>query len=409
MHYPTNYDRRAKRKRIALWAAKIVGIAAAVVVIFVGGVGVGNGQISLQRSNASNKSLPADLDYTSVEQLYDTLKANYDGKLDTAKLLNGLKLGLAEATGDPYTTYLTAEQALEFKRQLVGTFSGIGAELGQDAAGNLLIVAPIDGAPASRAGLRPQDILATIDGKPTTGMSIEEAVSKIRGPKDTQVKLGIIRDKKEQLKFTITREDIKLTSVKSSVLDGNIGYIQITQFNEDTAQLVTAAAQDFKAKAVKGVILDLRGNPGGLLDQAVRVSSLWLSEGKVVLQERRGSISVATELANGRSTLQGTPTAILINEGSASASEIVAGALKDHNAATLFGAKSFGKGSVQQIQNLAHDSQVKVTIARWYRPNGQNIDKKGISPDQEIKMTDDDYKNKRDPQKDAALRFLRKK
>lgn len=191
------------------------------------------------------------------------------------------------------------------------------------------------------------------------------------------------------------------------ILDGNIGYLQITQFSGDTADLAAKAAQEFKAKGVKGVVLDLRGDPGGLLDAAVSVSSLWLPKGATVLQEKRGGVVVSTEFATGNNLLQGIPTAVLINEGSASASEITAGALKDNKVATLFGVKSFGKGSVQQIKQLPGGGELKVTIARWYRPDGENIDKKGIKPDNEVKMADQDFAAGQDPQKDAALEFLR--
>ncbi len=407
---PKATDGRVRKlHKFAFSTTKIAGIVVAVMVIFSAGVGVGNGAIAIGNAkNDQNKDLPADLDYSSVEQLYDTLRSKYDGNLTTQQLLDGLKTGLANAGGDPYTVYLNAKDAEDFNKELNGTFSGIGAELGQDANKNLLVVAPIAGFPAAKAGLRPQDLIVAIDGKSTAGLSIEEAVTKIRGPKGTQVKLRVLRDKKEDLNFTLTREDIKIASVKHEILEGNIGYLQITQFNDDTTELAQKAAQEFKDKNVKGVLVDLRGNPGGRLTAAVDVTSLWLPEGKTILQEKRGGLIVATSTANGQNTLQGIPTAVLINAGSASASEIMAGALKDNGVATLYGIKSFGKGSVQQIAQLPGGGELKVTIARWYRPNGQNIDKKGIGPDKEVKMTDDDFKNKLDPQKDAALEFLRK-
>lgn len=410
MQKTTAIDGRGQKlKRIIRGGAKIAGMAGLVIIIFVTGVGVGSGAIEFGSSaNTNNKSLPDDLDYSSVERLYDTLKGNYDGNLDSQKLLDGIKAGLVQASGDPYTVYLNTKDAEAFNNQLSGTFTGIGAELGKDASGNLIIVAPIAGFPAAKAGLRPQDIIVGIGDKDTAGLSVEEAVTKIRGPKGTQVKLHVGRDKKQELYFTITREDIKVPSVKSEILDGNIGYLQITQFSDDTSDLARKAAQEFKDKGVKGVVLDLRGDPGGLVDAAVNVTSLWLPKGKTVLQEKRGGLVVSTDVATGDNILAGVPTAVLIDAGSASASEITAGALKDNNAATLFGVKSFGKGSVQQIQQLVGGGELKVTIARWYRPNGQNIDKKGITPDTEVKRTDDDYKNNLDPQKDAAANFLRK-
>lgn len=401
-----SWIRRLKLKEISL--IRVVAAILVVVVVFFAGVGVGNGSIQFGFvKNTQNRDLPADLDYSSVEALYDALKASYDGELDYQALLDGLKAGLAQAAGDPYTVYLTAEEAQEFNNQLNGTFSGIGAELGQDADKNIIIVSPIAGFPAAKAGLRPQDIITEIDGKSTAGMNIAEAVTKIRGPKGTDVTLRILRNKSEDLTFTITRADIKIPSVKYEILDGNIGYLQIIQFNNDTVSLATAAAREFKSKGVEGVILDLRGNPGGLLDAAVDVSSLWLKKGATVLQEKRGGVVVSTWYANGNDILRGVPTAVLINEGSASASEIVAGALKDNKAATIIGAKSFGKGSVQQMKALSGGGELKVTIARWYRPNGENIDGKGVSPDKEVKMTEEDYKNGRDPQKDAAVEFIK--
>ena len=381
-------------------------VAVFVVGVFMLGLNVGNGTINFVHANQQNKTLPAHLDYSGLDEIYQQLKANYDGQLDSTKLLDGAKSGMAGAAGDPYTTYFNAKDAKSFNDQLQGTFSGIGAELGKDALGNLIIIAPIDGTPASKAGIRPQDIIAEIDGKSTAGLAIDEAVSKIRGPKGTQVKLKLIRDKSQEVNLTITRDDIKVPSVKSEILAGNIGYMRINQFSDDTAELAIKAAQNFKDNHVKGVILDLRGNPGGLVTAAVRVSSLWLPEGKTVLQEKEGSVAVSTDLANGNNILQGIKTVVLVNEGSASASEITAGALKDNGVATIIGVKSYGKGSVQQVIPLPGGAELKVTVARWYRPNGQNIDKKGISPDKEVKLTDDDFKQGKDPQKDAAIQFI---
>jgi carboxyl-terminal processing protease len=397
----------AKPKRLF----KAAGLLLIGAVIFLFGMGVGNGRVMVgsATTNTENNSLPADLDYATVEQVYDLLKTNYDGKLDQAKLIDGLKSGLAKAAGDPYTQYFDPQDAKAFNNELNGSFTGIGAQLGQNESGNIQIVSPIDGFPASKAGLRPQDIIVSIDGQTTTDMTIDEAVSKIRGPKDTKVTLRILRNKAEDLSFTITRADIKLPSVKSEIINDSVGYMQVSQFGEDTTGLMQKAASDLKAKGAKSILLDLRGNPGGLLTSAVDMSSLWLPEGKTVLQEKRGGVVVNTYTSNakGDPTLKGLPTVVLINAGSASAAEIVAGALRDNNAATVIGEKSYGKGSVQEIRNLPGGAEVKITVARWYRPNGQNIDKKGINPDKEVKMTEDDYNQNKDPQKDAAVQFLK--
>lgn len=401
----------AKRSQQGTSIVKRVGLGLVAVVIFFLGVGVGSGTVGFGNAmnKSANKDLPADLDYASVEQLYDLLKSKYDGQLDTGKLIDGAKTGLANAAGDPYTEYFNKEQAEQFDSQLSGSFTGIGAELGENDKGNLIIVSPIDGFPASKAGLRPQDIIVSIDGATTNGMSIDEAVSKIRGPKDTTVTLRLLRNKSEDLSVTITRDSIKIASVKWELLDGRIGYIKINQFGDDTATLMHTAADDLKGKGATKILLDLRGNPGGLLSAAVDISSMWLPEGRTILQEKRGGVAVKTYKSEGGALpFKDMPTAVLINTGSASASEIVAGALRDNNAATIYGEKSYGKGSVQELQKLPNGGELKITVARWFRPNGENIDKKGINPDKEVKLSEDDYKAQRDPQKDAALEFLRK-
>ncbi len=371
---------------------------------------MGNGRIDFHKGNSSNKQLPSSLDYSSVNQVYQSLKENYDGKLTEDQLINGLKHGLATSTKDPYTTYFTPKEAKEFTDDLNDTFSGIGAQLGLDKDGNLEVIAPIDGLPADKAGLKAKDIIVTINGTDTSGMAIDEAVNKIRGPSGSEVKLQVVRNKTQPLDFKITRQNIDLPSVKTKTLaNGTIGYIQITSFADDTAELVQKAATDFKAQGVKGIILDLRDNPGGLLDSSVKVSSLWLKDGTKILDQKEGKTVTDTEVSSGANTLQGIPTVILINGGSASASEITAGALHDNKAAYIIGEKSYGKGVVQQLINFRDGSQLKVTVASWYRPNGQNINHKGITPDKVVKLTDEQAQAGTDTQLDAALAYLKTK
>lgn len=375
--------------------------------IFTMGIAVGDGRISFGAPKTVS-DLPNQLNYATVNALYNSLRQNYDGKLTAEQLLDGLKSGLAEATDDPYTEYFTADEAKKFNEELNNSFSGIGAELGQDKDKNLLVVAPIKGFPAEKAGLKAQDIITSINSESTAGMSIDQAVSKIRGEKGTKVTLKVIRDKSQTLSFTITRADIQVPSVTTKILPGNIGYIQIGTFANDTASLAKKAALDFKSKQVRGVILDLRNNPGGLVDPAISVSSLWLPEGKLIMQEKRSNGDVLkTYTASGNDLLRDMPTAVLLNGGSASASEITAGALHDNGAATIIGEKSYGKGVVQTIEDFPDGSQLKVTIASWYRPNGQNINHKGISPDKPVKLSDNDAKAGNDVQQTAALNYLK--
>ncbi|HMH31211.1 MAG TPA: PDZ domain-containing protein, partial [Methylomirabilota bacterium] len=246
----------------------VKGLLAVTVIagVFVIGVNYGNGNISFGSKSATSSNLPNKLDYTGVNQVYQSLKANYDGKLTEQQLEDGLKHGLATSTKDPYTTYFTAKEAKDFSNQLNNAFSGIGAQLGQDEDGNVEVIAPIDGLPAAKAGLKAKDIIASVNGTSTSGMSVDEAVSKIRGAAGTKVKLQVVRNHNQPLEFTITRQNIDLPSVKTKTLDGNIGYIQVTSFADDTSSLVKKAADQFKQAGVKGIILDMRDNPGGLLD-----------------------------------------------------------------------------------------------------------------------------------------------
>ena len=373
------------------------------VLIFIGGWLLGSGQMNFNADRSSTqKDTPSSLNYADVERVYDELRSKYDGDLDVNKLMDGLKKGLVAASGDPYTEYLEPKEAEEFSGQLNGTFEGIGAYLGKNEQGNVIVISPVDGFPAKKAGLQPRDVIVEIDGKDSTAYSVDQAVEKIRGPKGTTVKLRVVRDAKEDLSFDIVREQINIPSVESKIIDGNIGYMKIIRFGDDTAELARKAADQFKADGVKRVILDLRGNPGGYLDASVDVASLWMQD-KIVLTERRDGVTIKTYKTRGSSPLLGIPTVVLIDEGSASASEITAGALRDNNAATIIGVKSFGKGSVQQPQNLDNGGILKVTIARWFTPSGKNIDKQGIQPDKKVEISAEDIKAGRDPQLDAAI------
>lgn len=379
------------------------------VAVFGIGLGVGSNRIKLGPDGVYRKSVQKTeagaLRYDGANELYADLKDGFDGQLDQVKLEDGAKAGLVKAAGDPYTEYLNEQEAKDFDGQLNGTFEGIGAELGKEQQ-SVVIISPIAGFPAEKAGLKSKDIISKINGENAYDITINDAVKKIRGPKGTPVKLEVIRDGK-LLTFEITRDQINIPSVKTEVTADNIGVITISRFGDDTVSLVQKAATDFKTKNVKGVVLDMRGNPGGLLDAAVGVSSVWLPEGKTVLQEKRDGKVVKTYNALGNPTLLGVPTVVLVDGGSASASEITAGALHDNKVATIMGVKSYGKGSVQELRQLKFGGVLKVTIARWFTPDGRNIDKEGIEPDQKVELTEKDAAAKNDTQKNAALEKLK--
>lgn len=394
---------KKKHKKVLKYTAQgFVGV-----VIFLSGVGFGSGSFRLQSFSSveGNKDLPNTLDYSSVNTIYKSLKNNFDGELKEEDLINGLKKGLASSTGDPYTEYFNVEEAEEFNNGLEGAFEGIGAELGKDEAKNIIVIAPLSGYPAEKAGLKAKDIIAEINGKSAYDISVNEAVQQIRGEAGTEVTLTIVRGS-ELKEFKIQRQKISVPSVTGEVRDG-VGIIKIIRFGEDTFTLTKQKAQEFKEQNVKGIVLDMRNNPGGYLDAAVNVSSLWL-DNKTVLTERRGGVVVETLKSRGQPILGGLKTVVLINGGSASASEITAGALKDNGAATLMGEKSFGKGSVQQPVNLSDGGLLKITIARWYTPAGKNIDKEGVKPDIEVRPGENDANGGKDAQLDAALAEIQK-
>jgi len=392
-----------KKRTVSLFTMVLVAIVVAMA-SFIGGTRA-EGVLAMLANN-QNAGTPDSLNLSSVQEVYRKLREQYDGKLDTQKLIDGAKKGLVGAAGDPYTVYFTDDEAKQFNDDLEGKFSGIGAELGQKD-GNLIVVTTLDDSPARKAGLQTDDVVAKVNDQDTTGWSIDQAVSKIRGEKGTTVKLAVVRSQ-ELKEFSIVRDNIVNPSVRYEITPDNIGYLRISRFAEDTDNLAQTAARDFAAKGVKGVILDLRGNGGGYLTAAQTVSGLWLDAGKEVVQERQGDKVQDTLKATGNAPLKGMNTVVLIDGGSASASEIVAGALNDYDAAQLVGTKTYGKGSVQQLLQLPMGGQLKVTIAKWYTPHGKNINKEGIAPDIEVKPTEAQIAASDDVQKAKAIEILKK-
>lgn len=392
----TKPDKKPFYKRSLSFSSAVVALVFVGMVAFIGGTR--SDELFAKFGDASK---PSQLDLAQLNSVYDVLRANYDGKLDAQALVDGAKHGMVEATGDPYSQYFTTKEAETFENDLEGSFEGIGAELGK-RSDRLVIISTLDDSPAKKAGLLAGDIILSVNDEDAAQWSIEKAVSKIRGEKNTTVRLTVFRDDQPK-DFTITRGAINNPSVKSEILEGNIGFLRISRFGEtDTATLSQKAAESFKAAGVKAVILDLRGNGGGYLGTAGQVSSLWLEDKVVVTQRSNGKVVDTLRSAN-YAPLKGIKTIVLVDGGSASASEIVAGALVDHNAAILVGEKTFGKGSVQVIKPVASGGMLKVTTAKWYTPDGKNISKEGIKPTLEVKTTAEDVNAGRDLQKDKAI------
>ena len=335
------------------------------------------------------------LDTEVMKEAYRQLAANYDGDLDANKLSDGAARGMVKAVGDDYTTFLDKEEAAEFNKSLNGEVSGIGAEIG---VRNLqpTVLRVLDDSPAKKAGLKTGDIFVAVNGTSVAGETASGVADKVTGEAGTTVKLTMRRGS-ESLDFSITRAQISDPSVRWSVSD-DIGILTISRFDDNTGSLARKAAKEFIDKGVKGVIVDLRNNGGGYLTAAQEVASLWLDSGKTVVTEKSRGQVTETVKASGNPTLKGKKTIVLVNGSSASASEIVAGALKDYQAAILVGEKTFGKGTVQKVINLSDDRILKVTVARWYTPQDRNITKEGIQPNQTVKMSSDDNNAGRDPQ-----------
>ena len=351
------------------------------------------------------KMSTAELDLSNVQYTYQKLVANYDGELDDEKLIQGASRGLVEAVGDDYTVFLDAEEAEEFNNDLQGSIGGgIGAEL-FSKDGNVTIANVLDGTPALKAGLKAGDVIASVNDENVLGQSTENVVKKVRGEVGTTVKLNIIRDGKSQ-EFNVTREIISVPSVKSETKDDGTLILSVSRFDQDTAKLMRQAVQTQKDKNnLKGIVVDLRNNGGGFLESAVKAAGIWLNNKEVVV-EKAGNEVIDKRSTGSDAIANNVPTIILANEATASASEILAGALRDHGAAKIVGAKTFGKGSVQSMFSLPNNNQLKVTIARWYTPKGVNISKQGLKPDVEIVLEDQRAENANDNQLDEAIKLL---
>jgi carboxyl-terminal processing protease len=369
------------------------------------------GKITGQYSQPPKGELSQDVDFNLFWNTWDALKENFvdKSKINDKEMFYGALHGLVASLGDPYTVFMDPKIAQEFSQDLAGTFEGIGAELGikKDV---LTIIAPLPDMPAEKAGLKAGDKILAIDGKSTQGISVDEAVSKIRGPKNTKVTLTILRDGMDKPKdFSINRDKIIVKSVRTDYQDANkLMVIKVTNFNDDTKALFDEAVAKTIEKNPAGVIIDLRNNPGGYLDTAVDMASKWIEEGPVVVEQFTND-KKNEYLARGRALLKDFHTVVLVNQGSASASEIVAGALQDDNKAILVGMKTFGKGSVQTLETLKDGSSVKITVAKWLTPKGRSINEEGIMPDIVVDLTAENFNANKDPQMDKAVSLLKLK
>lgn len=384
----------------------VIFILAAAVVLTSFGFGFWMGESSV----ICKICAPEDLDFSLFWEAYHKLQEEFvnSEKFDIQKIIYGAISGMVNSLGDPYTVFFPPEDTEKFLQDVKGTFEGVGMEIGIKK-GQLEVVSPLEGTPAQKAGLRAGDKIIRINGAPTTDLTAEEAVNLIRGPKDTEVNLTIYREEwGESREITIKRGVIEIPSMEWKLIDDEIAYINLYQFSEKASYDFQVAAIEIMNSSVKKIILDLRNNPGGYLEVAREIAGWFLEKDKIVVIEDYGGKKDPTEhRSNGNATLSQYPIVILINQGSASASEILAGALRDNRGILLIGEKSFGKGSVQQLENLSDGSSLKITIAKWLTPSGKTLTDTGLEPDIKIELTEQDYEENKDSQLDKAVEVIR--
>lgn len=412
---PSKRGTRLLRTLVTLYLLALLSLGG-----FVAGVVVGekrgaaeqlSAEEAARRAMAEGRTLPEEVDFTLFWKIWEDIREKYVHQpVDEVTLFRGALAGVVAALDDPYSVYFSPKDAEEFANDLKGMFGGIGAEIGiRDD--QLVIVAPLPETPAEKAGLRPGDQILRIDEENTSGMTVDRAVNLIRGEKGTTVTLLLFRENNggEPFEVGIVRDTIVVKPVrwemKRTANGKNVAYVEMRQFNDETVPLFDKAVRELLKQKPAGIILDLRSNPGGYLDAAVDVAGEWIGIGTVVI-ERKSTGADEKYDSTVRARLAGMPTVVLVNEGSASGSEIVAGALQDVKAATLVGQKTFGKGSVQDYEELSDGGALKLTIAEWLTPNGRAINKVGIAPDVEVAFKKEDYDADRDPQLEKALELL---
>jgi carboxyl-terminal processing protease len=318
-------------------------------------------------------------------EVVSLIQKNYVEELNAKDIIYGAIRGML-STLDPHSAFMPPDVYKEVQVDTKGEFGGLGIQIGMKD-GKLTVIAPIDGTPADRAGIKAGDIIVTIDGETTKNMTMTDAVQKMRGPKGTQVNLSIQREGKgETIDLTLIREVIKIESVKHRLLEAGIGYIRISQFQEQTGKDLSNAIRKLQAEKIRSLILDLRNNPGGLLTSAVETTEQFLPSGKLIVYIKGRDGKKDEYISGGKGTLDNLPMIVLVNEGSASASEIVSGALQDWGRAVILGDETFGKGSVQTILPLSDGSGLRLTTAKYYTPNGRSIQNTGITPDILVKI-----------------------
>lgn len=351
---------------------------------------------------------PSEVDFSPFWTAWSAIRSKYasNDKVGDQQMVWGSIQGLVKSLGDPYSNFFPPQESKEFQENIRGDFGGVGIEIG--VRGNIItVIAPLKGTPAYKAGIKAGDAILKIDGKSTGDMNMEEAIRLIRGEKGTAVKLTILsKDEEEPKEVSIVRDIIQIPVLDTGTKPGGIFVISMYNFSGNSVNMFRSALREFIVSGNNKLIFDLRGNPGGYLESAVDVASWFLPVGKIVAREKFSEDEETIFRSRGYNVFQNLPMVVLVNEGSASASEIVAGALREHGVAKLIGQKTFGKGSVQELIRITSETSLKLTIAKWLTPNGGSISEEGLEPDIAVKITKEDIKNERDPQMEKAIETL---
>lgn len=405
-------------KKKSRWK-KVTGIVALLIVTNLITFGLSNyisftlpdGKVLVSRKTYKNL-----LDFEKLFTIKDKLDKYYLGEFDTNKLVDGAAAGMAEAVGDPYTTYMNAEEFKDFYSQTEGNYVGLGIQVGVKED-KIVVVAIFENSPAEKAGILSGDVIESVNGTKVEGKDLEKAVATMKGKKGEGVELTLSRENKGTFDVKAVRDEIEMVTVKKEMIDSQVGYIQVTMFDENTSGNFEKAIKELKSKGMKSLIVDLRENPGGLLDQTVNMCSQFISKNKniVYTEDKYGNRKDYNSIGG---IAEGLPLTILIDEGSASASEIFTGAIKDYKLGTLVGTKTFGKGVVQTTfyrdrDGFGDGTALKVTISKYYTPNGQNIHGVGIEPDILVEYPEElkgkNYDRTLDPQFKKALEVAKEK
>lgn len=401
-------DSKLVKKKWIIWTVLIVFLTNIATFYFTGSITIfkHDGKVEISKSDYNN--------YTQFKKMYDikdTLYKLYDGKITDSDLVQGAIKGMTASLNDPYTVFMDKKEYSDFSSQTQGNYSGLGIQV-KVKGNDIVVVTTFDGSPAKKAGILPDDVITKVNGKAVTGKELDNAVTMMKGADGTEVTLTMYRQSKGSFDLKMKRAKISTVTVTGEMLTNKIGYIQMTMFDENTSKNFNKELATLQGKGMKSLILDLRGNPGGVLDECVNITSNFITKGKTIVYTI-DKYNQKTEYKSKGGSAIGMPLVVLVDEGSASASEIFSGAIRDYKAGTLVGTKTFGKGVVQTILETGEGTALKVTISKYYTPSGENIQGKGINPDVSVEIPKDtltqEYDRSKDPQFQKALEIITSK